>query len=137
MNVHFLTGLLNMPKEDFIVTPPDDPRSTLALDRTVLANERTCAAWIRTGLAALATGMGTAKFMGDLLHTWSIRLITVTLIAFSAIAFVVAAWRYRHLHLRITHLDLDTVPSSLINTLSALLIVCSLIALINLWLTSM
>ena len=108
-------------------------RTNLALDRTVLANERTYAAWIRTGLAALAAGLGTAKFMIDLLPLWSIRFISAALIGFSAMAFLLAAWRYQHLHLKVQHLEVDAMPLTMVRSFSLILACTSMIALVCLW----
>lgn len=105
----------------------------LALDRTVLANERTYTAWIRTGLAALVTGLGIARFMADVMPPWSIRLITLFLVVFSAAGFLIAAWRYESLRFGMTHLDVKTLPPVLVKSLSLLLAGCSLISLIGLW----
>ena len=115
-------------------TSTDDiSRTNLALDRTVLANERTYAAWIRTGLAALATGLGIAKFMTSLMPLWSIQVASSILIIFSAIAFLVAAWRYSHLHIKVAKLEVDTIPLILVRGLSILFVLCSMIALVYLW----
>ena len=114
-------------------TTADTSRTNLALDRTVLANERTYAAWIRTGLAALVTGLGTAKFMRNVLPLWSIRIIVTVLILFSAAAFLLAAWRYSHLHIKVSHLEVDAMPRTMIRSLSLLLAGCSIIALSCLW----
>lgn len=108
-------------------------RTNLALDRTLLANERTYAAWIRTGLAALAAGLGTAKFMAELLPLWSIRVTVATLILFSTAAFLLAAWRYSHLHIKVSHLEIDAIPLAMVRGLSLLLAGCSIIALACLW----
>jgi putative membrane protein len=108
-------------------------QTNLALDRTVLANERTYAAWIRTGLAALATGLATVKFMADLLPVWSIRIIATVLIGFSVAAFLLAAWRYRHLHLKVSRLEVDIIPFALVRSLSLVLACCSIIALVFAW----
>jgi len=105
----------------------------LALDRTVLANERTYAAWIRTGLAALATGLATVKFMADMLPVWSIRIMATLLIGFSAASFLLGAWRYRHLHLKVSRLEVDFIPLVLVRGLSILLACCSIIALVYAW----
>jgi len=107
--------------------------TSLALDRTVLANERTYTAWIRTGLAALATGLGIARFMMGAMPSWSIRVITLFLVLFSAAAFLIAAWRYESLHIGMARLDVRMFPPSLVKTLSILLAFCSLFSLIGLW----
>ncbi len=107
--------------------------TNLALDRTVLANERTYAAWIRTGLASLVTGLGIAKFMTDLMPLWGIRILVAALIIFSAVAFLLAAWRYSHLHLKVSHLEVDAIPLAVVRGLSLLFVVCSLIALVSVW----
>jgi len=108
-------------------------RNALALDRTALANERTYAAWIRTGLAALVTGLGIARFLADSMPLWSIRTIAAILILFSGVAFFLAAWRYEHLHIGMTHLDVKMIPVGMIKLSSFVLITCSLIALVGLW----
>lgn len=107
--------------------------TSLALDRTVLANERTYAAWIRTGLAALATGLAIAKFLVEVMPVWSIRVIAEVLIGFSAAAFVLAAWRYQHLHIKVSLLEVDVVPLALVRVLSFVLACCSVIAFIYVW----
>ncbi|HFQ89311.1 MAG TPA: DUF202 domain-containing protein [Desulfobulbus sp.] len=108
-------------------------RTRLALDRTVLANERTFAAWIRSGLACLVSGLGVARFMRDTWPLWSIRVIAAILILFSAAAFLLADWRYHHLHLRLIHVDVDMVPPALVRLLSLILAACSLIASLVVW----
>jgi putative membrane protein len=113
----------------------DDVRTNYAADRTVLANERTFAAWIRTGLTALAAGVAIEKLLVDLMAAWSIQLIALLLIVVSIVAFVIAAWRYTHLGLKLVHLDVKTVPPLLIMAISLLLVLCSLFALVDLWLT--
>ncbi len=122
-----------MLDDDQKTTTADMGRTNLALDRTVLANERTYAAWIRTGLAALVTGLGTAKFMTHILPLWSIRIIVTVLILFSAAAFLLAAWRYSHLHIKVAHLEVEAMPLTMIRSLSLLLAGCSIIALSCLW----
>jgi len=106
--------------------------TSLALDRTVLANERTYAAWMRTGLAALVTALGIARFMMEAMPLWSIRLITVLLLFFSAAAFILAAWRYESLHIGMSHLDVKLLPLGLVKLLSYVLAACSLLSLIGL-----
>ena len=108
-------------------------QTNLALDRTVLANERTYAAWIRTGLAALATGLATVKFLAEVLPVWSIRMIATVLIGFSAAAFLLAAWRYQHLHIKVAQLEVDVIPLFMIRIISFVLAISSIIALIYSW----
>jgi len=114
---------------------PDDGVSItkLALDRTLLANERTYTAWIRTGLAALATGLAIAKFLTEIMPVWSIRLIGTVLIGFSAVAFILAAWRYQHLHIKVSRLEVDVVPLFVVRILSFVLACSSIIAFIYTW----
>jgi putative membrane protein len=107
--------------------------TSLALDRTVLANERTYAAWIRTGLAALITGLGIARFMLDAMPLWSVRVMTVFLIIFSAAAFLIASWRYENLGLSMTHLDVKMLPLALVKVISFVLAGCSFFSLFGLW----
>ena len=107
-----------------------------AIDRTVLANERTFAAWIRTGLAALAAGLAIEKFMIGVIPSWSHRAIAAMLLFFSLAAFLVAAWRYTHVHLRMAHLDVEAIPRSMVILISLGLAGCSLIALSVIFLAS-
>ena len=108
-------------------------KTNLALDRTVLANERTYTAWIRTGLAALVSGLAMVKFLTEILPVWSIRMIATVLIGFSAVAFLLAAWRYQHLHIKVSHLELDVIPLFIIRIMSFVLASSSIIALIYSW----
>jgi putative membrane protein len=101
--------------------------------RTLLANERNYAAWVRTGLTALAAGIAFEKFIPGTIPDWSVRLIAVILILFSAACFWLALWRYRHLGVRFPHLKAITISLPLITTFTLLLIVASLLALVGLW----
>ncbi len=106
--------------------------NSMALDRTVLANERTFQAWIRTGLAALVSGLGVAKFLQDAMPLSVLLIVVTILVLFSMLAFLLAAWRYSHLHLRIVHLDIDATPMWLAKSISVVLASCSIIALLGL-----
>jgi len=106
--------------------------NSMALDRTVLANERTFQAWIRTGLAALVSGLGVAKFLQGTMPLPVLLIVVSILILFSTLAFLLAAWRYSHLHLRIVHLDIDATPMWLAKSVSIVLASCSIIALVGL-----
>lgn len=110
---------------------PDTNR--LALDRTVLANERTYAAWIRTGLTSLVAGLGIARFLSNSMPLWSTHIIATILILFSAVSFILAAWRYEHLHVGMAHLDVRMIPVYTVKISSIVLVSCSLIALAGLW----
>ena len=106
--------------------------NSMALDRTILANERTFQAWLRTGLAALVSGLGVAKFLQDMMPLTVLLIVVSILILFSTLAFILAAWRYSHLHLRVVHLDIDMTPMWLVKTMSTVLAGCSIIALLGL-----
>ncbi len=101
-----------------------------ALDRTVLANERTYAAWIRTGLAALVTGVATEHILIEVYPSWIIRSLAVVLITFSAAAFLIGAWRYSHLGIKLGPLDVKTIPTLLTTTIGVGLALCAFLALI-------
>lgn len=116
---------------------PEPDRNTLALDRTVLANERTYQAWLRTGLASLVSGLGVAKFLKEVIPLWTLMAITSLLILFGALAFIRAAWQYSHIHVRMTHLDIEAMPMWVAKTVSILLVMCSILALSSLLLTAM
>jgi inner membrane protein YidH len=106
-----------------------------SIDRTVLANERTYAAWIRTGLTALAAGIAVEKLLVGVMAPWSIRGIAVIMILFSGVAFVLAAWRYTHLGVKMSQSDVKAVPTIVTSGVSAVLVVCSLLTLADLWMT--
>jgi putative membrane protein len=100
-----------------------------ALDRTVLANERTFAAWMRTGLAALVGGLAVERLLIDVHPAWLIRGVAVVLIVLSAGAFLLSAWRYAHLGIRLEALDVRIIPTRLTTTISVAMAVCSLLSL--------
>ena len=106
---------------------PDNNK--LALDRTILANDRTYQAWIRTGLALLASGLGVARFLKEEMALWIILLISSVLLLLSALAFLQAGWRYSHINIRLTSLDVETRPSWQMWAMSILLASMSLLAL--------
>lgn len=108
-------------------------RNTLAQDRTVLSNERTYQAWLRTGLAIFATGLGITRFLKDIMPDWILLTIAVLLIVLSAVAFLLAAWRYSHIHIRMAHLDIDAMPVWIGKMLSILLAGCSVLALVGMF----
>jgi len=110
--------------------------NSLALDRTVLANERTYQAWIRTGLALFVAGLGIIKFLQNELPLWLLMPIAILLILFSAVAFLLAAWRYRHLHVRVANLDVETIPLWIVMTISTLLAASAVLALVGLFINS-
>lgn len=116
---------------------PEPDRNALALDRTVLANERTYQAWLRTGLAALVSGLGVARFLKDVLPLWMVLTIAAVLLLFGTTAFLQAAWRYSHIHIRMAHLDIDAMPVSTAKVISILLAGCSVFALGSLLVTSL
>jgi len=103
-----------------------------ALDRTVLANERTFAAWIRTGLAALVGGLAVERILLDVHPAWLIRGVAVALILFSAGAFLLAAWRYAHLGIKLQALDVRLIPTRLTTFLGVVMVLCSLLSLLAL-----
>lgn len=106
----------------------------LAFDRTVLANERTYAAWLRTGLCALAAGLAIEKFMIDVLPFWGIRIISIVLIVFSGAVFLLAAWRYSHLKFGGRSEDVPRLSANTVTGVSVALAICSVLALVGLWL---
>ena len=114
---------------------PDERR--LALDRTVLANERTWLSWLRTGLAVLAGGLAVARFMKSAMPAWTALLVGSLLVMLSIAIFLLASWRYTHVHLRMAGLDIDAMPSRTAYAISGFLASCALIALIGLWLMAM
>ena len=116
-------------------THKPDPTS-LALSQTVLASERTFQSWIRTGLTALATGLGIANFLQESMPLWMLLTITTILLVLSILAFLQVTWRYKHLHIRMKHLDVDATPIWLVKAFSYSLAGCALLALLALYLTA-
>jgi len=110
-------------------------RHDYSIDRTVLANERTYAAWIRTGLTALAAGIAVEKLLVGIMAPWSIRGIAVILILFSGLSFAIAAWRYTHLGFKLSRADVKAVPTIVTWGASVVLVLCSLLALLDLWMS--
>ncbi len=109
------------------VAIPDNNK--LALDRTVLANDRTYQAWIRTGLALFVSGLGVAKFLKEEMSLWILVGIASLLLILSALAFLQAGWRYSHMRIKLTSLDIDTRPSWQMWLISILLALMSLLSL--------
>jgi putative membrane protein len=110
-----------------------EDRTEYALDRTALANERTCSAWIRTGLTALAAGFGVARFLGETMPEETVRVIASILLACAAAAFTFAAWRYRHLGVRLRRAHVPALPFSAVLLLNLLLAAAALLGLAGLW----
>ncbi len=104
-----------------------------ALDRTALANERTYLAWTRTGLASLAGGLAAEKYLEGVIPLYGLRFIATSLIIFSMLSFIIAAWRYRTLHVDLKSMDVTMLPNSLVLGLSIFFTICSLLGLIGLW----
>jgi len=101
---------------------------------TILANERTYAAWVRTGLTALVTGLGVERFLGGVIPDQVIRAISMSLLSFSIMSFVIGAWRYVAVGSKIPEHKKFGTPTPIILLLSILLIIVSILAIIGLWL---
>jgi len=116
---------------------PQSDSNRLALDRTVLANERTFLAWLRTGLTSLVAGLGVAKFLKDMMPLSMLLVVATIFILFGAVAFILGAWRYTHLHLRMEHLDIDAMPTWMVKIISIFFAGCSILALIGIVIMAM
>ena len=114
-------------------SPGRSSREELARDRTALASERTYAAWVRTGLAGLAGGLGIAKFIDDAVPPMMVRTIAALLIMLAIVSFILAAWRYMSLCLKLKTLDIALIPHQVVVVISAFLVACSGLALIAVW----
>ncbi len=114
---------------------PDDPKfpdpTALAMDRTILANERTFQAWIRTGLSAFAAGLGVSRFLPGILPLWMLLSISSALILLAIGAFYLAAWRYGHLHMRMTRLEVEATPLWVVRAASISLAALALLSLVG------
>ncbi len=64
---------------------------------------------------------------------WILLVLATILIIFSIVAFLLAAWRYTHLHIRLNDLDVDATPLWVVKVISMMLITCSLLALFGLF----
>ena len=100
---------------------------------SVLANERTYAAWVRTGLSAMATGLGAAAFLGGVISDRLIHSLSCILLLLSATCFFLAAWRYRHVGVRMVSTHVAGAPVTLMCMISAFLIAAAVIALVGIW----
>jgi len=108
---------------------PDNNK--LALDRTILANDRTYQAWIRTGLALFASGLGTVKFLKEEMSLWILLVIASVLLLLSTLAFLQAGWRYSHVNIKFSSLDIKTRPTWQMWLISVLLASMPLLALLG------
>jgi putative membrane protein len=95
---------------------------------TILANERTYAAWLRTGLASLATGLGVERFLGGVISDPVIRAISMSLLLFSIIAFILGAWRYVYVGSLIKSHKSAGAPLPIVLLLSILLVIVGVMA---------
>ncbi len=105
----------------------------LARDRTALASERTYAAWVRTALALLAGGLGIARFVDDAVPPMLVRTLSALLILLAIASFILAAWRYMSLCLKLKSLDITLIPHQVVIAISAFLVACSGLALMAVW----
>ncbi len=105
--------------------------NALARDRTVLANERTFPAWLRTGLSFFATGLGVVKFLKEEMPHMIVLFITITLLLLSIASFLQAVWRFHDLHLRISHLDVDSIALWKVKLIGFVLVICALFAILG------
>ena len=119
-----------------IKQPPIPNNNALALDRTVLANERTYQAWIRTGLSIFVTGLGVAKFLKGEMPLVVLMLIVFLLLVLSALAFLQAAWRYSHLNIKFSALDIKTQPTWVMKLISIIFAMISLLSLVGILITN-
>ena len=110
--------------------------NALALDRTVLANERTYQAWIRTGLSIFVTGLGVAKFLKGEMPITVLMLIVFLFLVLSALAFLQAAWRYSHLNIKFSALDVKTQPTWVMKLISIIFAIISLLSLAGVLMTN-
>lgn len=103
---------------------------------SVLANERTYAAWLRTGLTSLAGGLGIEKLIGGANPIWQVRTISSILIILSGACFLLAAWRYMHVGVRMVSTHVSGAPIALLCIMSVLFIIASIMAFVGLWVTN-
>jgi putative membrane protein len=112
---------------------PSTLQDVASTDRTVLANERTLASWLRTGLAALVAALAIQQYLVSILPTWNRTIIVTALLAFSVVSFVLASWRYTHVHIRLQEHDVETIPRLLVRIVCYGLAACSLLATWGIW----
>lgn len=98
---------------------------------TILANERTFAAWLRTGLASLATGLGVERFLGGVISDPVIRAISMSLLSFSVMVFILGAWRYRYVGSLIKSHKSAGAPFPIVLLLSILLVIVGIMAILG------
>ena len=66
---------------------------------------------------------------------WPIRVVAVALVLFSAGTFLIAAWRYAHLGIKLQALDVRLIPTRLTTAMGLLMAVCALLSLLALLLS--
>ncbi|MGI9482751.1 MAG: hypothetical protein ACR2OR_10395, partial [Hyphomicrobiales bacterium] len=72
--------------------------------------------------------------MIDVLPFWGIRMISVVLVVFSAVAFLLSAWRHAHLKVGEGTEDVPRIPANAVALVSVMLALCSALAFLGLWL---
>jgi type IV secretory pathway TrbL component len=67
------------------------------------------------------------------LPIYGLRFIATSLIIFSLLSFIISAWRYHTLHVDLDRSDVIMLPKSIVLGLSLFFSLCSMLALIGLW----
>ncbi len=111
-----------------------DRRTTLAANRTVFAAERTYAAWVRTALVALASGVGAKATLRGVVPEWVIVFAGTVLVLFSAFCFGAAVWREIDTGAGPPDPDVRRLPRILLVSVTVLLGLVSIAALLGIWL---
>ena len=89
---------------------------------------------MRTGLTALATGLGVERFLGGVIPDLVIRAISISLLSFSVLAFILGAWRYVQVGMLLPSHKVSGAPIPLVLFLSILLVLVAILAIIGVWL---
>ena len=97
---------------------------------SVLANERTYAAWVRTGLTSLGVGFAIHQFMAHGNIEQISLAIALVLVAFSALCFLLGAWRYHHVAVRMRSTRVTGAPQGMLALVSLFLVLASLLAIV-------
>jgi putative membrane protein len=111
-----------------------EERTKWAQERTMLAKQRTFTAWVRTGLATLAVGFAGTRLLLELDPQWLIRSVGATLIAGSALIFLLGFLSYRKTFRKLKEAGIGTNQLWTIVAITVILILNSAGALILLFL---
>jgi uncharacterized membrane protein YidH (DUF202 family) len=79
----------------------------------------------------MVAGLAIEHLLIEVHPSWIIRSLAVVLITFSAAAFLLGAWRYSHLGIKLGSLDVKTIPTLFTTAVGIGLALCSILAFVG------